>query len=68
MIAGIIEEVLTGVTSGVDLTALDAEAYPALKLRANLSSTVMGEMPALDVWWLTWEVQARKIYLPIVLR
>ena len=61
-------EVLTGVASGVDLTDLDAEGYPALKLRANLSSTVMGLTPALNWWRLAWEVEEYWVYLPVVLR
>jgi hypothetical protein len=41
-------ELLTDVASGVSLDSLDPVQYPALKLRANLSSTVAGETPALD--------------------
>jgi hypothetical protein len=59
--------VLTNVSSGVDLSSLDAASYPALKLRASLSSTVAGETPALDVWRLTWQVEEHKVYLPVVL-
>jgi hypothetical protein len=60
-------ELLTDVTSGVSLADLDPAQYPALKLRANLSSTVEGETPALDVWRLAWDVEEHKVYLPLVM-
>ena len=60
-------EVLTDVASGADLGALDPEGYLALKLRVNLSSTVAGETPALDVWRLAWQVEEHRVYLPVVL-
>ena len=59
--------VLTDVASGIDLSSLDAASYPALKLRASLSSTVAGETPALDTWRLTWKVEEYRAYLPLVL-
>lgn len=59
-------ELLTDVVSGADLDGLDAAQYPALKLRANLSSTVAGETPALDAWRLAWRVEEHQVYLPIV--
>ena len=61
-------EVLTGVTSGADLTGLDASQYPSLKLRANLSSTVAGETPALERWELAWRVEEHEVYLPMVVK
>jgi hypothetical protein len=60
--------VLTGVTSGADLSSLDAASYPTLKLRANLASTAAGETPALDEWRLTWQVAMHRTYLPVVLK
>jgi hypothetical protein len=60
--------ILTDVPSGIDLSQLDAEGYPALKLRANLSSTVLGASPALDRWLLTWQVEEHKVYVPLVLK
>jgi len=47
-------ELLTNVTSGTSLAGIDSAQHPSLKLRANLSSTVAGETPALDEWRLTW--------------
>jgi len=61
-------EVLTDVASGTSLAALDPDQYPALKLRANLSSTVVEETPSLDRWQVTWLVEEHKVYLPLVLR
>ena len=60
--------VLTNVASGTDLASIDPAQYPALELRANLSSTVTGETPTLSEWRLTWQVKERKIYLPMVSR
>ena len=60
--------VMTDVASGTDLSDLDAAAYPALKLRASLSSTVAGQTPALDHWRLTWQVEEHKVYLPVLLK
>jgi len=51
-------EVLTDVTSGASVAGIDPAQYPSLKLRANLSSTVVGETPALDEWRLTWQSKA----------
>ncbi len=59
---------LTDVVSGVNLAGLGPAQYPALKLRANLSSTVVGETPALDAWRLGWEVEEYRIYLPVVIK
>ena len=61
-------EVLTDAVSGASLAGIDPAQYPALKLRANLSSTVAGETPALDEWQLTWQVEEHRVYLPVVLR
>jgi hypothetical protein len=62
-------EVLTDVASGADLAALvDPAQYPSLRLRANLSSTVAGETPALDQWQLAWQVEEHKVYLPVVVK
>jgi hypothetical protein len=59
-------QVLTDVASGVGLAGLDPVQYPSLKLRATLSSTVAGETPTLDAWRLTWQVEERRVYLPLV--
>lgn len=61
-------EVLTDVTSGIDLTVLDPARHPVLRLQANLSSTAEGATPALKAWQLSWQVEEHKIYLPIVLK
>jgi hypothetical protein len=52
----------------VFLGSLDPVQYPALKLRANLSSTVAGETPALGGWQLTWQIEEYKAHLPMILR
>lgn len=44
--------------SGATLTDLDPARYPALKLRVNLTSTLLGETPRLDDWQLGWRSQA----------
>jgi len=59
-------KLLADVTSGASLAGIDLVQYPSLKLRANLSSTVAGETPALDAWRLTWEVEERKLFLPVM--
>jgi hypothetical protein len=61
-------ELLVDVASGVSLAGFDPTGYPALKLRATLSSTVAGETPALEAWRLTWRVRERRVYLPVVSR
>ena len=63
-------ELLTDVVSGVSLTSLDPAQHPALKLRANLSSTMAGETPALYQWQLACQVQVEghEVYLPLVLK
>lgn len=62
-------EVLTNVSSGTNLADLvDPAQHPSLRLRVNMSSTVAGETPALDVWQLAWQVEEHKIYLPVVLK
>ncbi|MFQ5872675.1 MAG: hypothetical protein ACE5JL_02590 [Dehalococcoidia bacterium] len=60
-------ELLTNVTSGASLAGIDPTQHPSLKLRANLSSTVAGETPALDEWKVTWRV-GKHVYLPVVLK
>jgi len=60
--------VLTDVANGASLASIDPAQYPALKLRASLSTTVVGETSALDRWLLTWQVEECKVYLPVVLK
>ncbi|MEZ4864457.1 MAG: hypothetical protein R3C14_24295 [Caldilineaceae bacterium] len=45
----------TNVANGFDLSTLDVTAYPALRLRANLTATRPGAAPLLDGWRLTWQ-------------
>lgn len=59
---------LANVASGASLAALDPTRYPSLCLRANLSSTVAGQTPALDEWRLSWEAETYRVSLPVVLR
>jgi hypothetical protein len=61
-------DLLPDVVSGANLTDLDASQYPALKLRANLSSTVAGKTPVLHIWRLTWQVAEHRVYLPSIMR
>ncbi len=61
-------EVLTDVASGTSLDALDPAQHPALRLRANLSSTTTGQSPSLSAWRLSWRVEEHTVYLPVVLR
>lgn len=60
--------VLTDVVSGSDLGALDAAQYPALRLRATLTSMVNGESPALDAWRLAWQTEQHTVFLPLVVK
>lgn len=46
---------LPNVTNGSDLSAIDADLYPALRLQATLSSTTVSDSPWLDNWQLTWQ-------------
>jgi len=59
---------LTHVVSRTRLDHLDPRRYPALRLRATLSSTVAGVTPRLDLWALSWQVATHQVYLPVVLR
>ena len=61
-------ELLVDVASGVNLAGLDPAQYPALKLRATLSSMVRGETPVLDAWRLTWQTDGHRVYLPVAVR
>ncbi|MFQ5855937.1 MAG: hypothetical protein ACE5LU_09870 [Anaerolineae bacterium] len=58
-------ELLTDVTNGASLASIDPTEHPSVKLRANLSSTVAGETPALAAWELTWRV-GKRVYLPLI--
>jgi hypothetical protein len=61
--------VLADVASGTDLADLvDPVQHPSLRLRVNMSSTVVGKTPALERWQLAWQVEEYKVYLPIVLK
>jgi len=46
--------VMADVGSGADLSAIDAELYPSLRLAARLSSTDGSASPQLDAWSLSW--------------
>jgi hypothetical protein len=67
-------EVLTDVTSGTNLAAIDPTQYPSLRLRVNMASTAAGETPALERWELGWQMgeseapEQNKVYLPVVLK
>jgi len=50
------EPVLTNLTSGADLSSLDAANYPALKMRATLTRQTPSEAtPVLHIWQISWE-------------
>jgi hypothetical protein len=54
------------VPSGGNLAGIDVAMYPALKLRAALSSTVAGHAPSLDEWRITWAPDyPYQTYLPV---
>jgi hypothetical protein len=52
--------------AGADLGDLETGQHPALALRANFSSTVAGESPALYDWQLAWNAEAHTCYLPLI--
>lgn len=58
---------LENVTDGGSLADIDPHQYPAIKLRATLSTTDPSRTPELNRWRLQWSVQQR-IYLPGIMR
>jgi hypothetical protein len=58
---------LQDVQNGDSLASLDPQAYPALQLRANLTTQDSSLSPDLDLWGLRWSVIS-KLYLPVILR
>lgn len=60
--------ILTGAGDGDDLAqaGVDFDAYPSLKLRANLTTTTPGLSPQLHEWGLSWLVEEHRVYLPLV--
>lgn len=57
------------VPDGGSLAGIDAATYPVLKLRATLSSGVVGQTPHLDEWRLTWlPDNPKQLFLPIVVK
>jgi hypothetical protein len=62
-------KVITNVSSDASLAHLNPSQYPALRLQANLTSTVAGQTPVLTKWQLSWQMETEsKIYLPVVLK
>jgi hypothetical protein len=59
---------LSDVTSGMSLTAVDPTVYPSLKLRATFTTTDLADSASLDKWTVTWEPRSCKVYLPIIVR
>jgi hypothetical protein len=60
---------LTNINSRTSLAGLDPAQYPALKLRVNLASAVVGQTPTLVEWQLGWQAaEGDKIYLPVVMK
>jgi hypothetical protein len=59
---------LSNISNGADLSSLSVISYPALKLRAVLTSTTAGVTPELHDWQIEWEAQESSyIYLPLIL-
>jgi hypothetical protein len=62
--------ILANVPGGTNLAqaGLRLAAYPSLKLRATLTSTVARATPALLEWSVSWTVVEHKVYLPVVVK
>jgi hypothetical protein len=63
---------LASVDSGADLSSLDPDQHPTLKLSVTMSSTAPGQTPALSQWRLAWTplptpVQSHNQYFPLTL-
>jgi hypothetical protein len=63
---------LSNIASGASLASIDAVQHPAIRLRARLGSTALGQSPKLDAWQVTWQQQGQEqqfsIYLPAIVR
>ncbi|MEN6410051.1 MAG: hypothetical protein ABFD44_10125, partial [Anaerolineaceae bacterium] len=57
---------ISDVQNETSLEAIDPNDYPALQLRATLSTSDESITPDIDRWGLTWSVWNRS-YLPIIL-
>lgn len=55
------------VDSGDSLAAIDPHEYPAIQLRASLSTTSIAITPDIDLWGLQWSV-LKRLYLPTIQR
>jgi hypothetical protein len=58
---------ISNASSGSNLASIDPSAYPAIKLRATLTTDNPAYTPELDAWGVRWVVGSR-CYLPVVLR
>ena len=58
---------IPNVTNGTNLEGIDPYDYPAIQLRASLSTTEESISPDIDLWGFRWLVWNRQ-YLPITLR
>jgi hypothetical protein len=57
------------VANGESLAAIDPAAFPALKLRSTLFTTVPGESPILQEWRITWQpTLTRQLFLPLIMK
>jgi hypothetical protein len=63
---------LSNIASGASLASIDAVQHPAIRLRARLDSTAVGQSPKLDAWQVTWQHQGQEqqfsVYLPAIVR
>ncbi len=59
---------LSDMTSGADLAAIDPIAYPRIELRAMLSTDDPAHSARLDEWMVTWQPKLYEAYLPLVFK
>ncbi len=60
--------VMTNIASGQDLSLLDPENHPSLKLQLNLKPSADGISPELDEWCIVAKTKDYKVYFPVIAR
>ena len=58
---------LQNVGNGDSLASIDPHEYPAIQLRATLTTMDTSLTPDVDLWGVRWSVRPR-LYLPVVLQ
>ena len=58
---------LPNITNGMSLAGIDPQIYPAIQLRANLTTNDESISPDIDVWGLRW-LTVKRFYLPGLFR